>query len=130
MISKNSEKKNEIEELNNITCPLCFAKLIFKSLNKSYQILACSNKDCLFPLDNANMDKFIININNYNLNSFLSNLKNFFLEQSYASDTNIEDKLKKYKNEKFDSNNDDLSDIALDVRSFSNILSQNDLYNN
>ena len=124
MFTKNSMKKNEMEELNNISCPLCFSKLIFKSINKNNQILACSNEECLFPLDNANMDKFILNINNDNLASFLSNLKSLVVEQSCGSDTNMEDKLKKYKNEKIE--NDDFSDFV-DVKSFSNLLSQNDI---
>ena len=124
MFTKNSVKKNEMEELNNISCPLCFSKLIFKSINKNSQILACSNEECLFPLDNANMDKFILKINNDNLTSFLSNLKSLVVEQSCGSDTNMEDKLKKYKNEKIE--NDDFSDFV-DVRSFSNLLSQNDI---
>ena len=124
MFTKNSMKKNEMEELNNISCPLCFSKLIFKSINKNSQILACSNEECLFPLDNANMDKFILKINNDNLTSFLSNLKSLVVEQSCGSDTNMEDKLKKYKNEKIE--NDDFSDFV-DVRSFSNLLSQNDI---
>ena len=124
MFTKNSVKKNEMEELNNISCPLCFSKLIFKSINKNSQILACSNEECLFPLDNANMDKFILKINNDNLTSFLSNLKSLVVEQSCGSDTNMEDKLKKYKNEKIE--NDDFSDFV-DVKSFSNLLSQNDI---
>ena len=124
MFTKNSMKKNEMEELNNISCPLCFSKLIFKSINKNSQILACSNEECLFPLDNANMDKFILKINNDNLTSFLSNLKSLVVEQSCGSDTNMEDKLKKYKNEKIE--NDDYSDFV-DVKSFSNLLSQNDI---
>ena len=124
MFTINKKKKNEIEELNNIFCPVCFSKLIFKSLNKNNQILSCSNEECLFPLDNANMNKFIININSDNLTSFLTNLKNLVIDQSYASDTNIEDKLKKYKNEKFESQRDEFSDIV-DVGSFSNLLSQN-----
>ncbi len=124
MFTKNSVKRNEMEELNNISCPLCFSKLIFKSINKNSQILACSNEECLFPLDNANMDKFILKINNDNLTSFLSNLKSLVVEQSCGSDTNMEDKLKKYKNEKIE--NDDFSDFV-DVRSFSNLLSQNDI---
>ena len=124
MFTKNVMKKNESEELNNVSCPLCFSKLIFKSINKNNQILACSNEECLFPLDNANMSKFIININNDDLTSFMSNLKNILMDHSSASDTNMEDKLKKYKNEKFE--NDELSEIV-DARSFSNLLSQNDI---
>ena len=124
MLTKNVMKKNESEELNNVSCPICFSKLIFKSINKNNQILACSNDECLFPLDNANMSKFIININNDDLTSFMSNLKNILMDHSSASDTNMEDKLKKYKNEKFE--NDELSEIV-DARSFSNLLSQNDI---
>ena len=127
MFTKNAVKRDEIEELNNIYCPLCFSKLIFKSINKNSQILACSNNDCLFPLDNANMNKFILNINNDNLTSFLSNLKSLVVDQSCSSDTNIEDKLKKYKNEKFE--NDVFSEF-IDDRSFSNLLSQNDIQSN
>ena len=124
MFTKNSVKKNEMEELNNISCPLCFSKLIFKSINKNSQLLTRSNEECLFPLDNANMNKFVLNINNDNLATFLSNLKSLVVDQSCGSDTNMEDKLKKYKNEKIE--NDDFSDFV-DVRSFSNLLSQNDI---
>ena len=127
MLTKNVVKSNEIEELNNISCPLCFSKLIFKSLNKNSQLLTCSNEECLFPLDNANMNKFVLNINNGNLATFLSNLKSLVVDQSYGSDTNMEDKLKKYKNEKFE--NDDYSEF-IDARSFSNLLSQNDIQSN
>ena len=129
MIMKNSKKKNENEELNNISCPICFSKLIFKSLNKNNQILACSNDECLFPLNNANMNKFIININDDNLTSFLINLKNLVLDQSYASDTNIEEKLKKYKDEKVEPQKDGFSDIV-EIKSFSNLLSQDDYNSN
>ncbi len=127
MLTKNVVKSNEIEELNNISCPLCFSKLIFKSLNKNSQLLTCSNEECLFPLDNANMNKFVLNINNDNLATFLSNLKSLVVDQSCGSDTNMEDKLKKYKNEKFE--NDDYSEF-IDARSFSNLLSQNDIQSN
>ena len=127
MLTKNVVKSNEIEELNNISCPLCFSKLIFKSLNKNSQLLTCSNDECLFPLDNANMNKFVLNINNDNLATFLSNLKSLVVDQSCGSDTNMEDKLKKYKNEKFE--NDDYSEF-IDARSFSNLLSQNDIQSN
>ena len=129
MITKNTKKKNENEELNNISCPICFSKLIFKSLNKNNQILACSNDECLFPLNNANMNKFIININDDNLTSFLINLKNLVLDQSYASDTNIEEKLKKYKDEKVEPQKDGFSDIV-EIKSFSNLLSQDDYNSN
>ena len=129
MININTKKENEKKELNDIYCPICFSKLIFKSLNKNNQILSCSNNECLFPLDNANMQKFIININEDNLTSFFKNLKNLVLDQSNASDTNMEDKLKKYKNEKYETQKDEFSDI-LDVRSFSNILSLNDYSSN
>ena len=129
MITKNTKKKNENEELNNISCPICFSKLIFKSLNKNNQILACSNDECLFPLNNANMDKFIININDDNLTSFLINLRNLVLDQSYASDTNIEEKLKKYKDEKVEPQKDGFSDIV-EIKSFSNLLSQDDYNSN
>ena len=129
MITKNTKKKNENEELNNISCPICFSKLIFKSLNKNNQILACSNDECLFPLNNANMNKFIININDDNLTSFLINLRNLVLDQSYASDTNIEEKLKKYKDEKVEPQKDGFSDIV-ELKSFSNLLSQDDYNSN
>ena len=59
--------------------------------------------------------------------TFLSNLKSLVVDQSCGSDTNMEDKLKKYKNEKFE--NDDYSEF-IDARSFSNLLSQNDIQSN
>ena len=130
MIDKKQVKKKENEELNNICCPTCFSKLVFKSLNKNEQLLACSNLNCLFPMNNENMNKFIFDIKRDELTHFLSNLKNSISEQSCISDTNIEEKLKRYKNDKTDEKNDEFSENLIDIQSNSFILSQNDLFSN
>ena len=130
MLEKKSVKKNEIEELNNIFCPSCYSKLVFKSLNKNEQILTCANSQCLFPMNAENMNNFIFNIKKEDLTRFLSNLKNSVSEQSCISDTNIEEKLKKYKNEKIEEQNDEFSENIIELQSNSFILSQNDLFSN
>ena len=130
MLEKKSLIKNVNEELNNISCPSCFSKFVFKSLNKNNQILSCSNLKCLFPLNNANMGKFIFDINKDNLNKFLLNLKNLVSEHSYISDTNMEEKLKKYKNEKIESLKDVFSENEIDIQSGSFIFSRDDLFSN
>ena len=128
MIEKKSVKKYGYEEINNILCPSCFSKLVFKSLNKNEQILTCSNLYCLFPMNNENMNKFIIDIKKDDLTLFLSNLKNSISEQSCISDTNIEEKLKKYKNDKSEEQNDEFSENLIDIQSNSFILSRNELF--
>ena len=128
MIEKKSVKKYGNEEINNILCPSCFSKLVFKSLNKNEQILTCSNLNCLFPMNNENMNKFIIDIKKDDLTLFLSNLKNSITEQSCISDTNIEEKLKKYKNDKSEEQNDEFSENLIDIQSNSFILSRNELF--
>ena len=129
MIDKKRVKKNGNEELNNICCPTCFSKLVFKSLNKNEQLLACSNLNCLFPMNNENMNKFIFDIKRDDITNFLSDLKNSISEQSCISDTNIEEKLKKYKDDKVEQN-DEFSENLIDMQSNSFILSQNDLFSN
>ena len=62
MLEKKALKINGIEELNNIICPSCSSKLIFKSLNKTNQILSCSNEKCLFPMDSEHMSRYIMDI--------------------------------------------------------------------
>ena len=130
MIDKKLVKKNGYEELNNIFCPTCFSKLVFKSLNKNEQLLTCSNLSCLFPMNNENMNKFIFNIKRDDITHFLSDLKHSISEQSCISDTNIEEKLKKYKNDKSEDQNDEFSENLIDIQSNSFILSQNDLFSN
>ena len=128
MIDKKHVKKNGNEDLNDIFCPSCFSKLVFKSLNKNEQILTCSNLNCLFPMNNENMNKFIIDIKKDDLTLFLSNLKNSITEQSCISDTNIEEKLKKYKIDKSEEQNDEFSENLIDIQSNSFILSRNELF--
>ena len=117
MLEKKSLKINGIEELNNMFCPSCSSKLIFKSLNKNNQILSCSNEKCLFPMDSEHMSRYIMDIKKDDINSFIAKLKYPESELSFISDTNIEDKLKKYKDIKIDSANDEISENLFDIQS-------------
>ena len=117
MLEKKALKINGIEELNNIICPSCSSKLIFKSLNKNNQILSCSNEKCLFPMDSEHMSRYIMDIKKDDINSFIAKLKYPESELSFISDTNIEDKLKKYKDIKIDSANDEISENLFDIQS-------------
>ena len=117
MLEKKALKINGIEELNNIICPSCSSKLIFKSLNKTNQILSCSNEKCLFPMDSEHMSRYIMDIKKDDINSFIAKLKYPESELSFISDTNIEDKLKKYKDIKIDSANDEISENLFDIQS-------------
>ena len=117
MLEKKALKINGIEELNNIICPSCSSKLIFKSLNKTNQILSCSNEKCLFPMDSEHMSRYIMDIKKDDTNSFIAKLKYPESELSFISDTNIEDKLKKYKDIKIDSANDEISENLFDIQS-------------
>ena len=130
MLEKKSLIKNVNEELSNISCPTCFSKFVFKTLNKNNQILSCSNINCLFPMNNPNLSKFIFDMKNDNLNNFLSNLKQLVSEHSYISDTNIEEKLKKYKNEKIELEKDEFSENEIDIQSSSFLFSRDDLFSN
>ena len=106
-------KGNVSEEINNILCPLCLSKMLFKYINQNNKIFFCSNNKCLFPMNHINMDKFIFNINNDKLNEFISNIKKIVFDLSLSNDTNYEEKLRPVnKNElKIDSKNLDYSDI-------------------
>ena len=117
MLEKKALKINGIEELNNIICPSCSSKLIFKSLNKTNQILSCSNEKCLFPMDSEHMSRYIMDIKKDDINSFIAKLKYPESELSFISDTNIDDKLKKYKDIKIDSANDEISENLFDIQS-------------
>ena len=117
MLEKKALKINGIEELNNIISPSCSSKLIFKSLNKNNQILSCSNEKCLFPIDSEHMSRYIMDIKKDDINSFIAKLKYPESELSFISDTNIEDKLKKYKDIKIDSANDEISENLFDIQS-------------
>ena len=117
MLEKKALKINGIEELNSMFCPSCSSKLIFKSLNKTNQILSCSNEKCLFPMDSEHMSRYIMDIKKDDINSFIAKLKYPESELSFISDTNIEDKLKKYKDIKIDSANDEISENLFDIQS-------------
>ena len=117
MLEKKALKINGIEELNNMFCPSCSSKLVFKSLNKNNQILSCSNEKCLFPMDSEHMSRYIMDIKKDDINSFIAKLKYPESELSFISDTNIEDKLKKYKDIKIDSANDEISENLFDIQS-------------
>ena len=103
----------KVEEINNILCPLCSSRLIFKYINLNNKMIFCSNNKCLFPMDQIDMDKFIFQTKEDNLSEYIENIKKIIFEQSLSNVTNFEEKFKKVnKNElKIDTNNLDYSDI-------------------
>ena len=109
---KNNKKINEIEEINNMLCPLCNSKLIFKFININNKMILCLNNECLFPMNNIDMDKYIFNIKKDDFNEFKSNIKKLF-EQILSNDSIYEQKIKKFNKEEFklESKQSDLSEI-------------------
>ena len=107
------KQNKRVEEINNILCPLCSSRLIFKYINQKKKIFLCSNAQCIFPMDQFDMDKFIIQTNEDNLNEFISNIKKIIFEQSLSNDTNFEENFKKSNKDepKIDTKNLDYSDI-------------------
>ena len=107
------KKNKRVEEINNILCPLCSSRLIFKYINLNNKMIFCSNNKCLFPMDQIDMDKFIFQTKEDNLSEYIENIKKIIFEQSLSNVTNFEEKFKKVnKNElKIDTNNLDYSDI-------------------
>ena len=107
-----TKKKKENEESINILCPLCSSRLTLKFINKNNKILLCENKECLFPMNQLEMDKFIFNINIDNSNEFILNI-NKLIEQLISNGTEYKEEIKKGNKEelKFDSKNSDFSDI-------------------
>ena len=107
------KENKKVEEMNNILCPLCSSRLIFKCINKNNKIFLCSNNKCLFPMDQIDMNKFIFHIKIDNLYDFIDNIKKLIFEQSLSNDTNNEDKFKKVNKDEFkiDTKNLDYSDI-------------------
>ena len=77
-----------------------------------------------------NMNKYIFDVKRDDLTRFLYNLKNTISEQSCIADTNIEEKLKKYKSDEFEDKNDEFSENLIEIQSNSFLLSQNDLFSN
>jgi ssDNA-binding Zn-finger/Zn-ribbon topoisomerase 1 len=107
-----TKEKNENEESINMLCPLCSSRLTLKFINKNNKILLCENKECLFPMNQLEMDKFIFNINIDNSNEFILNI-NKLIEQLISNGTEYKEEIKKGNKEelKFDSKNSDFSDI-------------------
>ena len=107
-----TKRKKEMEESINMLCPLCSSRLTLKFINKNNKILLCENKECLFPMNQLEMDKFIFNINIDNSNEFILNI-NKLIEQLISNGTEYKEEIKKGNKEelKFDSKNSDFSDI-------------------
>ena len=124
-----TKKNNELEESINLLCPLCSSRLTLKFINKNNKILLCENKECLFPLNQLEMDNFIFNINSDNPNEFILNI-NKLIEQQISKGTNYEEKIKKERKEelKLGSRNSDFSDIMSnsEVHPFLDSFSEND----
>ncbi len=97
MSIKNNMKlfNNENLDSYNLLCPLCSSKLIFKYVNLNNKMLFCSNKNCIFPMNNIEMDKFIFNIKKNDLNDFFNDVKKMIYDQSLSNETHYEDKSKK-----------------------------------
>ena len=124
-----NKKNNELEESINILCPLCSSRLTLKYINKNNKILLCENRECLFPLNQIEMDKFIFNISTDNPIDFFL-IINKLIESQISNSTNYEEKIKKERKEelKLDSRNSDFSDIMSnsEVHPFLDSFSEND----
>ena len=109
------KKNKKVEEINNILCPLCSTRLIFKYINQKNKMFLCSNNKCMFPMDQIDMGKFIFQTNEDNLCEFILNIKKIIFDQSLSNDTNFEEKFKRLnKNElKIDTKNLDNSGILM-----------------
>ena len=125
-MKENNSKKNE--ETNNILCPLCSSKLLFKYINTTNKMFLCSNNRCLFPMENSDMDKYIFNTKEHNLNEFMININKLVFEQSLSNDTHFEEIFKNVnKNEiKLDSKNLEDSDFLSLNNHFYDSFSEND----
>ena len=124
-----NKKNNELEESINILCPLCSSRLTLKYINKNNKILLCENRECLFPLNQIEMDKFIFNIITDNQNDFILNI-NKLIDNQISKGINYEEIIKKERKEelKLDSRNSDFSDIMSnsEVHPFLDSFSEND----
>ena len=111
MNRKNNMKlnNNENSDPNNISCPLCCSKLIFKYINPNTKMLFCSKKNCIFPMNSTEMDKFIFSGNKNEINGFFNSIKKLISDQTLSNDTNFEEKIK--QSNKDDSQHLDYSDI-------------------
>ena len=124
-----NKKNNELEESINILCPLCSSRLTLKYINKNNKILLCENRECLFPLNQIEMDKFIFNISTDSPIDFFL-IINKLIESQISNSTNYEEKIKKERKEelKLDSRNSNFSDIMSnsEVHPFLDSFSEND----
>ena len=84
-----NKKNNELEESINILCPLCSSRLTLKYINKNNKILLCENRECLFPLNQIEMDKFIFNIITDRQNDFILNI-NKLIDNQISKGINYE----------------------------------------
>ncbi len=128
MNTKNNTILNKNENLNSndLLCPECASKLIFKHINLKNKMLFCSNKNCLFPMNSADMDNFIFNGNQTDLDEFFSNIKKIVFQQTLTNESNFEDKVKKINKDTLQ--NLDYSDILsnTDKNNFLDFLSENE----
>ena len=111
-------KVSDNEDINNILCPLCLSRMVFKYINKNNKIFFCSNNKCIFPMNHIDMEKFIFNINKDNISKFISKIKKIVFEMSLSNDTNYEERIK--------SNNKKEFKISTDNLDYSDIISNND----
>ena len=111
-------KISDNEDINNILCPLCLSRMVFKYINKNNKIFFCSNNKCIFPMNHIDMEKFIFNINKDNISKFISKIKKIVFEMSLSNDTNYEERIK--------SNNKKEFKISTDNLDYSDIISNND----
>ena len=112
-VNRFNHKKNDNEDINNILCPLCFSKMLFKYINQNNKIFFCSNNKCIFPMNHIEMEKFIFHTNKDNINEFISKIKKIVFEMSLSNDTNYEERIRPKIKEEFKINIDNLvnSDI-------------------
>ena len=86
---RDKNKKLENEEMNNLFCPSCNSRLLFRCININTKIFLCSNDKCLFPMNNNDIDRFIFNVND-KLKTFIFNVKRSIAEQSSSEGGNSE----------------------------------------
>ena len=72
-------------------------------------MLFCSKKNCIFPMNCTEMDKFIFSGNKNEINGFFNSIKKLISDQTLSNDTNFEEKIK--QSNKDDSQHLDYSDI-------------------
>ena len=131
------KSKKYVDEIKTLRCTLCNSNLILKYLNQTQRIILCSNKSvsnislyffqkqCIFPLQCSEIDKFIFNESKEKWEDYLSNIKKLLSQNLIitTNDTFLEDKNNISKIEEkeasfnlgsIDSNEDDLFSFNYD----------------